>query len=158
MHSSSILSSLSVVVLFIVINLLPSNIVQQGFNDLGVPTPSQLYIKTVYSKSSAVRLLDEQCPKPNPRFTKAERIEYYLGPQHPSPGSSSLPVIRTYNEALDLPRVDVPHCIDSRKVKNSLGDVNVGERRNAHTIPFQYCYFHCAYKHSTPPHSRPQIT
>ncbi|GMH97229.1 hypothetical protein TrST_g6768 [Triparma strigata] len=141
MHSSSILSSLSapsskcatciaasVVVLFIVINLLPSNIVQQGFNDLGVPTPSQLYIKTVYSKSSAVRLLDEQCPKPNPRFTKAERIEYYLGPQHPSPGSSSLPVIRTYNEALDLPRVDVPHCIDSRKVKNSLGDVNVVDK------------------------------
>ena len=124
------------VVVFIVINLLPSNIVQQGFNDLSVPTPSQLYIKTLYSKSSVVRLLDEQCPKPSPRFTKAERIEYYLGPQRPTPGSSSLPIIRTYSEALDLARVDDPHCIDSREVKNSFRDVNVGERRNAHPIPY----------------------
>lgn len=38
-----------------------------------------------------------------------------------------MPVVRTYKEALALPRVDVPHCIDSVGVRSSLGDLNVGE-------------------------------
>jgi len=45
-----------------------------------------------------------------------------------------MPVVRTYKEALALPRVDVPHCIDSVGVRSSLGDLNVVDKSKWGTI------------------------